>query len=301
MSRLDDLRDLKDILGWSRSIKETAKALVPAALRPPKILNSGESRVSRASAIEVAEKLRDLRNHLKGEVLSPDGSIDYAALRRSALYDELAATSRELVHVRPDDLPSDAERIAFFVNIYNVLVIHGVLALGIERSVMEVPSFFGAFAYRVGDAVLTPDGVENGVLRRNAKHPATGRRLFDDGHPALAFSPGEVDARIHVALVCAAASCPPVAFYEAAELDAQLDLAAAGFVGSDVVIDSAGRRISLPLIFKYYAVDFGGRDGVLDFIEEHGTGEHESALARSGAREYAFHFPRYDWSLNHFV
>ena len=42
---------------------------------------------------------------------------------------------------------------------------------------MEMPSFFRVVAYRVGDHVLTLDEIENGVLRRNAPHPATKARL----------------------------------------------------------------------------------------------------------------------------
>ena len=80
---------------------------------------------------------------------------------------------------------------------YNVLAIHGVIATGVRESVMEIPSFFGVVAYRVGNFVLTLDEIENGILRRNAPHPATGSRLFDDDDPRLALCPSRVDPRIH--------------------------------------------------------------------------------------------------------
>ena len=46
--------------------------------------------------------------------------------------------------------------------------------------VMELPSFFGVVAYRVGDHVVTLDEIENGILRRNAPHPVSKAPLFDD-------------------------------------------------------------------------------------------------------------------------
>ena len=85
----------------------------------------------------------------------------------------MKATSGLLQAIDPGDMSDDESRIAFWINLYNVLAIHGVLELGIRESVMEIPTFFGVVAYRVGDFVLTLDEIENGVLRRNAPHPWT--------------------------------------------------------------------------------------------------------------------------------
>ena len=48
------------------------------------------------------------------------------------------------------------ERLAFWINTYNALVADGIAALGLRRSVWELPNFFQRVGCRVGGAPLTP-------------------------------------------------------------------------------------------------------------------------------------------------
>ncbi|MGB8328533.1 MAG: DUF547 domain-containing protein, partial [Polyangiales bacterium] len=178
--------------------------------------------------------MRALGHRLKVEAIDPAGRVDYAKLRTSPTFTDLGNTSQLLRGIDPAEINDDADRTAFWINIYNVLAIHGVLAVRIRKSVMEIPSFFGRVAYQVGDFVLTLDEIENGVLRRNAPHPATRKRLFDDEDPRLELCPSRIDPRIHAALVCASTSCPPIAFYEASRLDDQLELATLHYIAAAV-------------------------------------------------------------------
>jgi hypothetical protein len=293
-----NLRDAGDILRRARSPIELARALVPNQWLARKVLNEGPGTAAATSASELAEALRRLRNQLKQEVLNERGQVDYAKLRGSATYAELARTSKLLSSVDLMEMSDDSTRIAFWINVYNVLAIHGVLALGIRESVMEIPSFFGVVAYRVGDYVLTLDEMENGVLRRNSPHPATKGRLFDDDDPRLALCPSRIEPRIHAALVCASTSCPPVAFYEASKIDEQLELAALNYVASDVEVDDENRVVRVPITFRYYESDFGRLAGVRVFLLEHARGAQREALQAAFDAAYALDYHRYDWSLN---
>jgi hypothetical protein len=297
-SWIRNLRDASDILRRARSPAELAKALVPNEWLGRKVLNSEVAAATGASPTEIAEALRKLRNDLKSEALDEDGQVDYAKLRSSPTFAEMKATSGLLQAIDLDEMSDDPERIAFWINLYNVLAIHGVLALGIRESIMEVPSFFGVVAYRVGDLVLTLDEIENGVLRRNATHPATGSRLFDDDDPRLALCPSRVDPRIHAALVCASTSCPPVAFYEASKLDAQLELAALNYVASDVEVDDVNRTVRVPITFRYYQSDFGREAGVRLFLVDYARDAQREALEGAFEAGYELDYHRYDWSLN---
>ncbi|RLB39004.1 MAG: DUF547 domain-containing protein [Deltaproteobacteria bacterium] len=297
-SWIRNLRDAGDILKRARSPVELAKALVPNQWLARKVLNDEAPAASSASPTEIAQALRKLRNQLKTEALDEDGQVDYAKLRSSPTFAEMKRTSGLLQAIDPGEMTDDATRTAFWINLYNVLAIHGVLALGIRASVMEVPSFFGVVAYRVGDLVLTLDEIENGVLRRNAPHPATSSRLFDDDDPRLALCPSYVDPRIHAALVCASTSCPPVAFYEASKLDAQLELAALNYVATDVEVDDANRVVRIPITFRYYESDFGRAAGVRLFLIEHAQGAQREALEAAFEDGYELDYHRYDWSLN---
>ncbi|MGB8222538.1 MAG: DUF547 domain-containing protein [Polyangiales bacterium] len=292
------LRDASDILRHARNPAELAKALVPNGWLSREILNDGVPAMERRSPSEVAEALRALRNALKREAIDQEGRVDYANLRTSPTFAEMEKASGLLRAIDPEEMHDDAVRIAFWINLYNVLSIHGVLALGIRRSVMEIPSFFGRVAYRVGDFVLTLDEIENGVLRRNAPHPATGACLFADDDPRLALCPSRVDARIHAALVCASTSCPAVAFYEASKLDEQLGLAALNYVASDVEIDDDSRVVRVPITFRYYQSDFGRLAGVRLFLTDHARGTQRAALEAAFQADYQLDYHRYDWSLN---
>jgi hypothetical protein len=298
-SWIRNLRDAGDILRRAKNPAELAKALLPNAWLARKVLNQDvPRRGAPVSAAEAAQALRKLGNTLKGEVIGNGGHVDYARLQTSATFAELERTSALLHHVDPERIIGDDARIAFWINVYNVLAIHGVVATGVEESVMEIPSFFGVVAYRVGDYVVTLDELENGILRRNAPHPATKSRLFDDDDPRLALCPGRVDARIHAALVCASTSCPPVAFYEESKLDEQLDMAARNYVANDVEVDDEAKVIRLPITFRYYEADFGRRAGLQLFLLNHAAAEQKKALQAAFDARYALDYHRYDWSLN---
>ena len=297
-SWIRNIRDAGDILRRARNPAELARALVPNHWLARRVLNSEPAAASSASASDVAEALRKFRNQLKAEALDEHGQVDYAKLRGSATFAEMKATSALLQNIDPLQMPDDATRTAFWINLYNVLAIHGVLALGIRESVMEIPSFFGTVAYRVGDFVLTLDEIENGVLRRNAPHPARGSRLFDLDDPRLALCPSRLDPRIHAALVCASTSCPPVAFYEASKLDEQLELATLNYVASDVEVDDVQCVVRVPITFRYYQSDFGRIAGVRIFLLKYALGEQREALETAFEAGYELDYHRYDWSLN---
>lgn len=303
MSRLGDVvrgvRDGADILRRARSPLEAAKALVPASLLARRILNGGDGAVTPRPAPEIAMALRSMARRLEAEAIDERGrGVSYARLGRSPTFAALAETSQLLAALHLPELPRDGSARAFWINLYNVLVIHGVVALAIERSVMEVPSFFATVAYRVGDLLFTPDEIENGILRCNAPHPATGMRPFTPHDPRLALALPEVDARIHAALVCAARACPPIAFYDGERIDEQLALAASTFVANDTEIDDAARAVRVSILYRYYARDFGGEAGVRQFLLAHAEGALRGALERAFQHRFALTHRRYDWTLN---
>lgn len=298
-SWLRSLWDAGDVLRRARNPKELVKALVPNAWLERKVLNDARPDAdATGDALEAAKALRQLGNALKVEAIRENGSVDYPKLEGSATFAELDRTSRALHLLDPEKLETDAERIAFWTNLYNVLAIHGVIALGIRESVMELPSFFGVVAYRVGDYVVTLDEIENGILRRNAPHPVTKSPMFEDDDPRLALCPSHVDARIHAALVCASTSCPPVAFYDADRLDEQLDAAADAYVASEVEVDDDKRTVRLPITFRYYASDFGRQAGIGLFLLKHASVRQRESLEHAQAANYTLTYHRYDWTLN---
>lgn len=276
---------------------ELVQMALPAAMRSRRILNDGGASPDGVGGLELVEALRRLRNQLKGDAYV-EGGVDYARLRGAPVYAELRELSRGLTTIRAADFQDDAQRLAFWINLYNVLMIHGVIELEIRGSVMERPTFFTSVAYRVGAHTFTPDDIEHGVLRRNAAHPNNKTVYFDADDPRRLFMVDELDPRIHVALVCVAQSCPPIAFYDAEHLDAQLDLAAENFVNLAVRVDATRRVVSMSSIFKWYELDFGGAAGLRSFLRSYADEPLADELGEAFDAGYAWEYDPYDWSLN---
>jgi len=294
---LSPLLDMADIAHHARNKKEIVRAFLPAKWVRPRILNEGSVTKSENSASDSAKMLRQTCNALREHAVNEQGRVEYAKLRQSDLFVRLQEQSLALENTRPD-LLSDSERMAFWLNVYNVLSIHGVIALDVRKSVMEFPSFFRMVAYRIAHESLTPDDIENGVLRLNAPHPATHTRMFKAGDRRLAFCPLRLDPRIHAALVCASKSCPPVAFYDPERVDEQLTLAARNYVETNVSVDAQSRALLLPIAFRYFRNDFGGWPGIQDFILQHAGEPLKDQIRNAFHQNYRCVFQRYDWSLN---
>src|SRR5262245_28475198 len=120
---------------------------------------------SEASAVEAGERLQRAMLGVIGAFTRPDGALDYRALRASAEWTAAAAQADGLAAIRPERLDRREARLAFWINVYNAMVFHAVVALEVTRSVREVRGFFRRVAYRVGEHVVTADGVEHGILR----------------------------------------------------------------------------------------------------------------------------------------
>lgn len=284
------LTDAWDVLKHLRSPLEAAKLALPTRALAVHVLNPDPPAGASPDASAAARALRELKNELAAAALV-EGRVDYAGLRGSPLLAELERAAAHLHAARPEDLPGDAARTAFWLNLYNVLAIHGVIARGIRGSVMRVPTFFATTAYRVGDQRFTLDEVENGVLRRNRAGPKGGVPFAEDD-PRRAWSPSAVDPRIHMALVCASASCPPVAFFSPEGLEQELARATAGYLDAELRISP--ERVELPLVFRYYPADF---PDVPAFLTAHGSARLRAAL--EAAPDARWTYRRYDWRLNH--
>jgi hypothetical protein len=250
--------------------------------------------------IDIAAHLRRDINRLKAEFYDLErGRVDYAAMRDSAAYREYVTCTALLRDYDLGRLDSRQERLAFWINLYNTLVVHGVIALGIRDSVKEEPHFFTRIGYTIGGLFFAPDDIEHGILRGNRRHPYGLFRPFGGDDPRRAHLVEPFEPRLHFALVCASSSCPPINFYTPEGIDGQLEIAAGGFVnGQEVEIRPQENRLLLSPIFKWYASDFGGHAGVLDLlIRYRDPGEERVFLIERGLAADV-EWKEYDWRLN---
>lgn len=66
----------------------------------------------------------------------------YERKAASDLYKRYVELSYSLRDMDLAELKTREEQLAFWINLYNVIVMHGVIELGISDSVKEVRSFF---------------------------------------------------------------------------------------------------------------------------------------------------------------
>jgi uncharacterized protein DUF547 len=223
------------------------------------------------------------------------GRVDYARLRPSAEFAGAIEAARGLAGIRLDTLAEPRARLAFWINVYNALVLHGVVGLGVTKSVARAWNFFGRAAYRVGGFVFSPDDVEHGVLRGNRRRALPPLRAFGPRDPRLALTLSPIDPRIHFAINCGARSCPPVGVYRADAIETQLDLAARSFVNREVSLENG--TIVCSRLFKWYRRDFDAAGGLTAFLFRHlDDGPARRALTDGAASRVGFR--PWDWSLH---
>ena len=111
------------------------------------------------------------------------------------------------------------------------------------------------------------------------------------------------DARVHVALNCAARSCPPLRAeaYTAAGIDAQLAAQARAYVNAagHVEIDTAAHTVRVAQIFEWFREDFAGAGGVVEWLRAFaGTPLRAQLNAACAAGACAVTYRPYEWALN---
>lgn len=269
-------------------------------------LNCSEDAPS--TTINLGAQLRQAANAMKFEAIDDNGNVDYRKLRDTEAYQSFQRLTWQLHRFPLDSLKTRDQKLAFWINIFNVLVIDSVIQFGIKKTVHEKTGFFVKAAYIIGGYRFSMDDIEHGILRNNQGNPAIPGPQFSPNDPRTALVIKPFDPRIHFTLVCGAKSCPPIGFYRDDNIDQQLDLATANFFSSEVEVDLTAKRIALSQIFRWFAPDFGGSllnqagqgnfTSVLRFIAQHTSDEDVRLALTEEAQAFKVSFKHYDWGLN---
>ena len=206
--------------------------------------------------------------------------VDYARFKTEG-WPQLKAYLVTLQAVDGDGL-SRPEQFAFWTNLYNAKTIDVVLEHYPVDSIRDIDISPGLFSngpwghkgLNVGGVALSLDDVEHGIMRKIWNDP-----------------------RIHYAVNCASIGCPNLATsaFTGANLEAQLDKAAAGYVGTPRGIQVSDGEVTLSSIYSWYGSDFGRNEAeILEHIRQYASPELKQQL--QGIRSID-EFD-YDWNLN---
>ena len=218
------------------------------------------------------------------------GQVDYQKLKddRQAL-DKI---NKKIGEISPSlyQAWSEEEKIAFLINAYNSLTLASIINNYPVKSIRDIPGVWNRQKFKVVGQEVTLDDIEHQNLRKNFNEP-----------------------RIHMALVCAAVSCPKLRTeaYTGEKLNAQLDQQSREFLSnpSNFRIERESNKVYVSSILKWFGQDFEKSYGrtenfkglnrketaFLNFISQYLSPADAKYLTQGG---YRVNYLDYDWSLN---
>lgn len=266
----------------------------------PRLLTPDISGAEISTVADPGKEVKRVMNILRGQFYDGhEQQVNYQLIRETDYHRDFQKAVAALSHFNLNTLAEDPDKIAFWINVFNALVIHAVIELGIKNSVKEVPFFFQRSQYKIGGHLFTLCDIEHGILRGNAVAPYRFRKQFCQGDPRLAFQVRTPDPRIHFALVCASRTCPPIEAYESDKLDDQFDTSARVFINATTRIDKATNNIHISKIFKWYRPDFQmTAQELLRFIGNYLYDRQNTDWLNRHGISTAINYLDYDWRLN---
>ena len=218
------------------------------------------------------------------------GLVDYSGLQADR--EQLDRFNQSLGTVSPETYNSwgESEQIAFLTNAYNAFTLQSIIDRDpLEDSIRDISGVWNRRKFILAGEERTLDNIEHDILREDFNEP-----------------------RIHVALVCAAISCPPLRNepYTGKNLDAQLAEQTVKFADSPhgLKLDREDNKVYISSIFKWYGKDFIKTYGIEDkfagndqqrAVLNYFSGQlkpKDSQFVESG--DYDVKYLDYDWSLN---
>ncbi len=205
--------------------------------------------------------------------------VDYAAVAGSAEWRELVAG---LADADLAALATREQKLAFWINAYNILAID-IVARNIPiDSIKDIGS------------LLSP------VWKKEAGAVAGKPRTLHEIEHEILRPMGE--PRIHVAIVCASVSCPPLRRepWTADRLDEQFTDTLRSFLADEqkgLRLDATRRTLHLSRIFDWFSEDFEDEGGVVRFVTRYAPQPARSWLKQNGSLA-TLRYLDYDWDTN---
>ena len=179
----------------------------------------------------------------------PLNRVNYSAWRNDPLWPGVV---KMIADYPAEQLQTRAEKLSFYINVYNILAIKMVLDHWPLESIKDAGSLFRPVWHK--DA-----GTVNGTT-------VSLQTVEDDYLRAME------EPRIHMAIVCASVSCPDLRAepYQATKLEAQLDDQAKTFLHNAAKgVRVEGNEVETSKIFDWFEKDFAKVGGVETFLRKY--------------------------------
>lgn len=246
--------------------KETAPVAPPAALAPTATPAVEAPTTAPTPPAAPAKPDHAAFNALLGKHVNSRGDVNYGALKKDEA--KLDAYIAELSKNSPASGWSRNESMAFWINAYNANTLKLILKNYPLKSITDLNGGkpWDVKWISIGGKTYSLNNIEHDIIRPRYK-----------------------DARIHFAVNCAAASCPPLPnkAFTAGNLNSLLESRTKSFIRNANYNKLAADAVEVSKIFDWYGEDFGDLRGFLN-----------KYAAAEIPEETTIGFKAYDWSLN---
>ncbi|XP_038973148.1 uncharacterized protein LOC103723548 [Phoenix dactylifera] len=250
---------------------------------------------------EIALRLRFLSYAIFEAYVSEDGRhVDYGSIYGCEEFKRYLRIIEELQRVELDGL-SREEKLAFFINLYNMMAIHAILTWGYPTRALDRRKFLGDFKYVIGGCTYSLSAIHNGILRGNQRPPYNIMRPFGPRDKRFKVALPYPEPLIHFALVCGTGSGPALRCYSPGNIDKELMEAARDFLrNGGLIVDAEAKIASASKILQWYKGDFGRNElevlkHAANYLE---PAKSEELLELLASTQLKVTYQPYDWGPN---
>ncbi|KAJ1436567.1 Ternary complex factor MIP1, leucine-zipper [Sesbania bispinosa] len=180
----------------------------------------------------------------------------------------------QLEEVDPGKLTHE-EKLAFWINVHNALVMHAFLAYGIPQNNVKRAFLLLKAAYNIGGHTVSADTIQSSILGCRMPRPGQWFRLFfsprtkfkaGDGRQAYAIEHPE--PLLHFALCSGNHSDPAVRVYTPKRVFQELEVAKEEYIRATFGVRK-DQKILLPKIVESFTKDSSlPHDGIMEMIQQ---------------------------------
>lgn len=203
-------------------------------------------------------------NELLQQYVDENGRVDYGGFEKGE--GQLNQYLDRLANASPTDAWSRNEALAYWINAYNAFTVKLILDNRPLSSIRDIEEPWARKWIELDGKTYSLDDIEHGIIRPTYREP-----------------------RIHFALVCAAASCPPLPdrAFTANNLERMLEDRTRSFIRDEEFNVTQEEVVRVSPLFDWYAEDFGDLRTYLNTYLRTPIPEGKQIT-----------FLDYDWSLN---
>ncbi len=199
--------------------------------------------------------------------VTANGKVNYRGIKA-----ERAKLKQYLDHLAANPIESSWSRnqkLAYWINAYNAFTVELILQHYPLKSIMDLEKPWDKKFIKLGSSTYSLNQIEHEIVRPQFK-----------------------DARIHFALVCAAASCPKLLnhAYTESKVQAQLDTQTRYFLNRSGKNTINADQVAISQLFNWYGDDFKTKGSIIDYLNQY-----SETKINANAK---INFTEYDWTLN---